>query len=138
VQQTFITAEMDKTSKQLCIVKKTRAEDSFRAMDLYETLDKLASVMLADYRLGTNTKWKGASEEGGSYMMITPFLASELAHTASFSTKLVFRRSPPLKRYLLAEQCAKSAIALKIPDHHAGRYSTLTLPIFPMLPSFPL
>jgi hypothetical protein len=76
VQTTLSTAEMDKLQATFAFVKENDEQKTrFRAMDLYEPLDSLRQLGLPIIDWGTNTKWKGASEEGGSYMMITPFLA---------------------------------------------------------------
>src|ERR1700692_225715 len=95
VQTTLSATEMEKLQATSAFAKeggKTR----FRAVELYEPVDNLRQLGLPIIDWGTNTKWKGASEEGEVYVKMTSF-APDVLLTAKFLYKLGLRRSPPLK-----------------------------------------
>jgi hypothetical protein len=136
VQTTLSTAEMEKLQATFAFGRENDEQKTrFRAMDLYEPLDSLRQLGLPIIDWGTNAKWKGASEEGGSYMMITRFWPSELAPTAKFLYKLGLRRFPPLKTII--SLCASNdpqirPLALKyFLNNHTGRYSDFDPSDFP-------
>ena len=65
VQMTLSAAEMEKLQATYAFVKEGDEKTTrFRAVDLYEPVDSLRQLGLPIIDWGTNTKWRGVSEEG--------------------------------------------------------------------------